>query len=164
MEKDCELTRVLGIPHIQKHLAATTSHPAQQLWQGMLLYENNLHQVGEDAEDWICSECLHTLAKDRLPKYALANKMWIGGVPFQLSMLTFPEELLIACHYPKVIKLFPKEGRNVQASNLQRAIHGNVMLYNMNTDNVVWMLEGQLMPQLPISLALCVIAMETGSG
>ncbi|KAG9310804.1 hypothetical protein JVU11DRAFT_8656 [Chiua virens] len=85
-----------------------TSHPAQQLWQGMLLYENNLCQVGEDAEDCICSECLHMLAKDRLPKYALANKMWIGGVLFQLSMLTFLEELLIVHHYPKSSSYFQR--------------------------------------------------------
>ena len=146
---------VLQIPHIQKHLTPVSSHPAQRLWRGMLLYEQHLQEKGDDAADWACNECLRSLTSDRLPKYALTNDMWIGDIPPELAMLTLPEELLIARHYPKcyIVKLFPKEKRNMQPSDLQRAIRGNVTLYNMNSNDVVKMLEGQLMPQSVSSLS-----------
>ncbi|KAF8125263.1 hypothetical protein EV363DRAFT_1402509 [Boletus edulis] len=121
----------------------------------MLLYDEHLRTKGEDAEDWTCNECSRWLAMDRMPKHALANDMWIGDIPPELAMLTLPEELLIARHYPKcyIVKLFPKEKFNVQTNHLQRAIRGNVTLYNMNTDEVVKMLEGQLMPQSAMCLS-----------
>ena len=31
-----------------------------------------------------------------MPKYALANNLWIGDVPSVLASLTIPEQLLIA--------------------------------------------------------------------
>lgn len=121
----------------------------------MLLYEQNLQTMEDNAEEWTCIECLRSLTLDRLPKYAPTNDMWIGNVPPELTMLTLPEELLISRHYPKcyIVKLFPKEKRNIRPSDLQRAIRGNVTLYNMNTNDVVKMLEGQLMPQSVASLS-----------
>jgi hypothetical protein len=55
---------------------------------------------------WICFECLKAL----LPKLVLVNNLWIGDVPSVLSVLTIPEQLLIACHFPRcyIFKLFPR--------------------------------------------------------
>ncbi|KAF8185392.1 hypothetical protein BJ912DRAFT_828050, partial [Pholiota molesta] len=44
----------------------------------------------------ICNECRVQLKNNRLPKFALANGMWIGEVPPELSNLTLPERMLIA--------------------------------------------------------------------
>lgn len=44
------------------------------------------------------------------PCYALANQLWIGQIPQQLQVLTFPEQLLVSlvCPHVFVFKLFPK--------------------------------------------------------
>ncbi|KAG9310724.1 hypothetical protein JVU11DRAFT_9325 [Chiua virens] len=142
MANQCQLKRVSDIPHVDKHLVPSIIHPGHQLWRGLLVQTDQLLSREENAEGWTCMECLHALAKDRRPKLALANNMWIGEVPRELAMLTLPEELLIARLYPKVyvVKLYPKESRHVDASSLQRAIRGNVTLYNSNTDDVMKML------------------------
>ena len=49
---------------------------------------------------WICFECLQALERHMMPKFALANNLWIGNTPSILSALTIPEQLLIARHYP----------------------------------------------------------------
>ncbi|KIK77223.1 hypothetical protein PAXRUDRAFT_167479 [Paxillus rubicundulus Ve08.2h10] len=115
----------------------------------MLLLTERIHEDGLVALAWFCNGCHHALAANRLPKFALANNMWIGPVPCQLSMLTLPEELLISCHYPRcyVVKLYPRHGYGINPSHLQCRMMGNVRLYDMNTVDVVKMLEGQLLPQ-----------------
>ncbi|KAF8123281.1 hypothetical protein EV363DRAFT_1088543, partial [Boletus edulis] len=113
--------------------------------------------TGEDAgaEGWLCNECLRALKANTTPKLALANNMWIGEVPHELAVLTLPEQLLIARHYPRcyVVKLYPRDGHISNPEHLQRGMAGNVTLYNMNTDAIVGMLEGQLMPQPVVQLA-----------
>jgi hypothetical protein len=81
---------------------------------------------------------------------SLANNLWIGEVPHELAILTIPEQPLVARHYPRcyVYKLYPKAvGAGMDPDLLQRAIMGNVSLYEHNTDAIVQMLAGQLMPQ-----------------
>ena len=43
----------------------------------------------------ICNECHDHLKHEKLPALALANNMWIGHVPSELSDLTLAEQLLI---------------------------------------------------------------------
>ena len=157
--------RIFDISNVEKHLLPKSNHPAHDLWHGMLLHNNSLKAQGMEVHDWVCMECLRALITDQIPRYALANQMWIGDIPQELAMLTLPEELLIAWHYPKcyVIKLFPKENHNVQLAHLQHAIRGNVSLYNMNMNDVVKMLEGQLMPQTTMSLASIITITYIGS-
>ncbi|KAL4068190.1 hypothetical protein J3A83DRAFT_4097740, partial [Scleroderma citrinum] len=56
--------------------------------------------------------CLDELQKpsNTPPQYSLANILWIGCIPWQLQVLTFPEQLLITHLYSHVFifKLFPK--------------------------------------------------------
>ncbi|KAI6138412.1 hypothetical protein BKA82DRAFT_3932534, partial [Pisolithus tinctorius] len=98
----------------------------------------------------VCEECHRAMRADRMPKYALNNNLWIGDIPLTLQKLNFVETLLVARHYPwcYVFKLYPRDGgRSQNPRHLQRAMAGNVTLYEINTLAVVDMLEGTLMPQ-----------------
>jgi hypothetical protein len=44
----------------------------------------------------ICSICIESLEKKKMPTLALANGLWIGEIPNELQDLTYAEQLLIA--------------------------------------------------------------------
>ncbi len=44
----------------------------------------------------VCQDCAESVRRRKLPKKALANGLWLGEVPKELSDLTFAEQLLIA--------------------------------------------------------------------
>ncbi|KIM64606.1 hypothetical protein SCLCIDRAFT_114565, partial [Scleroderma citrinum Foug A] len=113
----------------------------------------------------LCHNCLHALQCNSLPKLALSNHMWIGKIPPELEMLTLPEQLLIARYYPRcyIFKLFPKGECSYNPNHLQHGMAGNVSLYNMNTDAVVVMLEGQMLPQCPSKLASVIAVTYIGT-
>ncbi|KAF9778134.1 hypothetical protein BJ322DRAFT_1015049 [Thelephora terrestris] len=115
----------------------------------------------------ICRECLSDLKRTPSlpPKFSLANNLWIGAVPAELSTLTFPEQLLIAHLYPRVyvFKLFPKSGAG-SADGLQRGMRGNVSTYELNAGAVVAMVEGQLMPRPPAVLSSLIAITYIGIG
>ncbi|KAG1836484.1 hypothetical protein F4604DRAFT_1518694, partial [Suillus subluteus] len=101
------------------------------------------------------------------PRLSLANNLWIGRVPWQLQVLTFPEQLLIALLYPRVFvfKLFPKKFSGVRdASMLQRGMRGNISTYNMPLEGVASMLEGKLLPRTPAILASIISVTFIGLG
>ena len=45
---------------------------------------------------YVCSTCYLSLKKNRIPKHALANGLWMGSVPKELQGLTFSERMMIA--------------------------------------------------------------------
>ncbi|KAA1476551.1 hypothetical protein DENSPDRAFT_785204 [Dentipellis sp. KUC8613] len=108
------------------------------------------------------------MEKEKPPKYAIANDLWIGRVPWELATLTFPEQLLIALLYPRVyvFKLFPKRvnGHRGDASTLQRGMRGNVSTYAMNIDDIATMVEGNLMPRPAHILASVISITFVGLG
>jgi hypothetical protein len=128
-------------------LKPTHSHRGHQLINGMLLVTEHLEMLDGKALGWICQQCSSALSRNHLPSLTLANNIWIGPIPSALSMLTIPEQLLIALQYPcgYVFKLCPKSGAD-HPSSLQTALKGNVTTYFTNVDAVVKMLQGQLMP------------------
>ena len=82
--------------------------------------------------------------------------MWIGRVPWELAQLTFAEQLLVVLLYPHVyvFKLYPKQGgRGLDSEDLQRGMRGNVSTFDINSDAIVEMLQGRLMPRPPGVLA-----------
>jgi hypothetical protein len=88
-------------------------------------------------------------------------------VPWQLQVLTFPEQLLIALLYPRVFmfKLFPKKIGGVRdASTLQHGMRGNVSTYDMPQEGVSSMLQGKLMPCMPTILASIISITFIGLG
>ena len=46
--------------------------------------------------DKICDKCRQSVRKGDVPHLALANGLWLGNVPKELSELRFVEKLLIA--------------------------------------------------------------------
>lgn len=115
---------------------------------------------------WMCFECLKALERRSLPKFALANNLWIGNVPDVLTALTIPEQLLIARHYPRcyIFKLFPRDcGRHLPLDQLYSGMAGNASLFEINTQEVVEMLKGQHMPSPVITLASVIAITFVGS-
>ncbi|KAF8262739.1 hypothetical protein EI94DRAFT_1600947, partial [Lactarius quietus] len=99
------------------------------------------------------------------PPLALANGMWIGDVPLELKMLTLPERVLIARHFPAayIVKLYPKKkgARHWPAANMQSGLPGNVSTYHLNTNNIAHMVAPDVMPQdvgiLPATIGITFI-------
>lgn len=87
----------------------------------------------------LCHDCDDSLSKERLPKYALANSLYLGPVPPELQGLTPVEESIIARCRARclVVQLgFDSEDRdpnNPDTSSKshyhQRAIKGNVVVF-----------------------------------
>jgi hypothetical protein len=104
------------------------------------------------------------LRKKKVPRLSLANSLWIGDVPYKLTALTIPEQLLIARHYVRcyVFKLYPREGMGFAPEQLQSGMKGNVSLFDINTNDVVKMLEGQLMPNPMATLASVLVITFVG--
>lgn len=134
-------------------MAPKETHTEQNTWHGLNVLQTHIEVNGKG---WVCEECQRGLQAGRLPKFALNNNMWIGDPPLVLRKLTFAETLLIARHYARcyVFKLYPKDGsRGYNQAHLQRAMAGNVTLYDVNTSAVASMLEGNLLPQGVASLS-----------
>ena len=85
--------------------------------------------------------------------------MWIGPIPFELEILTFSEQMLVALAYPRcfVFKLYPRDGRISDPDSLQWGIRGNVTSYELNNEDIFKMVEGKLLPR-PLAMLPSVIA------
>ena len=158
VKEDKVMMMPLSLMPNSRRLVPAVPHREHELFQGKLLEPAGVTVGEEDPIIGVCGECLQELNKagEAPPKYSLANRMWIGKVPWELQVLTFPEQLLIALLYPRVyvFKLFPKRSTGASGlSNLQRAMRGNVSTYQLNTDTVASMVEGKLMPRPPAILA-----------
>ena len=125
-----------------KRLHPHTSHPKHKLVKGMLLYTPALTYDDQrnPCTGTICRECLKSLNKDETPKLSLANNMWLGDIPLQLSKLTLPERILIAKYYPTayIIKLYPKQqgATSWDENHLHRGLRGNVSTYRLDPQQV----------------------------
>ena len=87
-----ERTSVLSDPSVLEILTTTTGDEERE---NVIL--RDLLEINEgDVNCWMCFECSRALGRRVLPKLAIANNLWIGDVPYQLSILTVPEQLLIA--------------------------------------------------------------------
>jgi hypothetical protein len=156
MEKKMQCMPLNGLPNNHR-LIPSKPHPAHILYHGRLLEQKGI--IDQDSAELIrvCSDCLCDLKKklEAPPRYSLANNLWIGKTPWVLEQLTLPEQLLIAHIYPRiyVFKLFPKAGRGgAHPDSLQRAMRGTVSSYELSTDGICDMLEGNLMPRSPAIL------------
>ena len=84
----------------------------------------------------LCQKCHGSLLKGRLPKFSVANDMWLGEVPTELEGLTIPEEKLISLyrHNSCVIKLHSPFH---SATTSQAALKGNCITFVQNIPNIV---------------------------
>jgi hypothetical protein len=150
-----EYSRLLYDPCVREVLRPRISRQEHNIWKGALIAKEGVEQLTAGKAVWICGECSLALQKKKLPRLAVANDLWVGDVPPELCALTIPEQLVIARHYPRcyVFKLYPRDGGHLGSEQLQRGMKGNVSLYDVNTKEVVRMLEGQKMPNPAATLA-----------
>ena len=128
------------------------AHPAHDLYSGRLLEPQGIVRSGDGGPVMrVCKDCLGEL-KDKSkkpPTYSLANNLWIRCIPWQLQVLTFSEQLLIALLYPRVyvFKLYPKDiDFHPDGSILQCGMWGNVSTYDLDMKGAALMIQGNLMP------------------
>lgn len=136
------------------------THPAHVLTEGMLLHHTvhtSTHDSGKKDHILICHTCLSYLNRDKTPPLALANNMWIGDIPPQLSILTLPERILIACFFPAayIVKLYPKKtgAHSWSSDGMHSALCGNVSTYRLNTDDVHKITAAPVLPHCLAVLA-----------
>ncbi|CUA73486.1 hypothetical protein RSOLAG22IIIB_05336 [Rhizoctonia solani] len=126
---------------------------AHNLIEGCLLEEKGCFKDDAIWKINVCNECLTDLQKKSPlpPKLSLANNLWVGSTPSVLERLGFAERLLIARAYPRVFafKLFPKGPARygVTEEHLQSAMRGNVTSFELNSEAINDMINGNLMPQ-----------------
>ena len=97
----------------------------------MLLDVHGVQSVNEDTFVLdICTECLRSLQRKTVPKHALANRLYLGPVPEELSGLTMVEESLIAQARAKawIVKLQETQG-GTASPTAQRGLKGNTIVY-----------------------------------
>ena len=132
-------------PH---RLKPALPHPAHDIYSGMLLHPAG---IPDSKTANLCIECFKALTADKIPMYALANDMWIGRVPHELSYLTLPERLLIAKYFPAayIIKLYPKKkgARHWDKRQMYSGMKGNVSTYQLDQGQIASMIDGTIMPQ-----------------
>lgn len=142
-------------------LVSNYPHPAHRTTQDMLLVEDHLIDKGAGLGGWVCDDCIRALSDNRLPPLSLANCMWIGPIPLEISQLTVPERMLISIYHPRcyVYKLYPRDlwAKQLDQSMLQQGLSGNVTTYELNLPDVVRMLSGKLVPR-PMSVLASTIA------
>lgn len=154
-------------------LIPSPTHPSHSvpgaLVEGLLLERQGVDGDGQSAIANVCNGCVHDLSQGPLqpPPYSLANNLWVGPIPWQLQVLTFPEQQLIALLYPRVyvVKLFPKDRRaQYEECTLQTALRGNVSTYALNMAKIADMVDGRLMPRPPAILANLISITFVGRG
>jgi hypothetical protein len=163
----CNMTyrRADDIPN-QHKLYPMDPHPSVILIQGMLLHKSAVSYSDGCESGYICEQCWRGLVDHRkFPRFALANNLWIGEIPFELQVLTMAEKLLISLYYPSayIIKLFPKETRTKHwnSSSFNQGVRGNVSTYRLCMEDITDLTSGQVLPRhsdiLASVVSVCVL-------
>ena len=158
LEKDGEVTMILSDPSIVEVLSVGSNNSDRERNPTILRDLLEMNEGGVSC--WMCFECLGSLKRHALPKFSLANNLFIGDIPSQLTALTIPEQLLIARHYPRcyIFKLFPRDcDLHLPIKQLYMGMAGNATLFEINTQEVVDMLKGQCLPS-PVTTLASIIA------
>jgi len=141
-------------------------HHAYVLTRGMLLHNRVLRKSAEDLKGCLCHDCLRDLKSGKRPRFSLANGMWIGEIPYELSALTLPEKILIARYYPAayVVKLFPKVkgARQWNTAGFNSGMRGNVSTYRLNVTDIIDMVHPDMLPPPPRILAAVIAVTIVG--
>ena len=173
LERDAKFTHfpLSKIPNGHR-LRPSTPHVAHELRNGMLLECAGIIAGEGGAEDAvrICGDCKAELLEEEQeypPDLSLANGLWVGQIPWELAILSLPEQLLVAHVYPRVFvfKLHPVNLQNVfPSANCQRAMRGNVSSYALDPGGISNMLTGRMMPRPPSILASIIAITFFGRG
>jgi hypothetical protein len=113
-----------------------------------IFYERGLHHNFDKRKRSsvhcnICTECWSSLVKEKIPKFAAANKVWMGDVPNELQDLTIPEQRLIAIyrHNSCIVKLHSPFHSTATA---QSALKGNCISFPQDVVNIATTLPLEL--------------------
>lgn len=134
-------------------LAPHCFHSAHLLTKGSLLHNSpGCYFTDEHNRSfaYVCKPCSSQLQKKKTPIQSLANGLWIGALPLELRILTLPERILIARHFPAayIVKLYPKKkgARSWSNAGFHSALQGNVSTYRLNTNDVAKITDDNVMP------------------
>ena len=163
--KEVERCGVEDIPN--KHcLSPNEFHPAHALTFGMLVERGVVDRERGRLMGDVCHECLRALSANKTPALSLANGMWIGDVPFQLSILSLPEKLLVAKYFPAayIVKLSPKQkgASHWSSSGMNSGVRGNVATYRLNVEDIKDIVDSKIMPPPARILASVIGAVIVG--
>jgi hypothetical protein len=93
----------------------------------------------EDVMLRLCNPCSRSLQKNKLPRFALANHMFIGLVPEALKDLTPIKESMVALCQAKcwIVQLKRiDDPDDIVAPNLQRGLRGHVIIYPQQPEQI----------------------------
>ncbi|KIJ31242.1 hypothetical protein M422DRAFT_53440 [Sphaerobolus stellatus SS14] len=132
-------------------LISTNPHPKAILTEGMLIHHPVLQLKHGELGGYVCVTCWRSLVeKNSCPKLALVNGLWIGEIPFKLSILILTEKILISLYYPSahIIKLRPKRRNAKQwSSTTWQGLTGNVAMYHLRTEDVQMVVNPSTLPR-----------------
>ena len=85
----------------------------------------------------LCVSCSRGLHRKSLPKHALANRLYLGSIPDELSDLTMVEECMIARARAKswIVKLQEQDSDSA-SSTAQRGLKGHTIIYPQQPDKL----------------------------
>lgn len=133
------------------------AHNSHRLTDGMLLEQAGVTDDKRGQTLTVCAVCEKDIRAGKVPKLALANRMWLGKVPMELQVLTLPECVLVAKCFPAayVVKLFPKKKGAKTWSSLgcNTGMRGNVSTYCLNVEDIANLVNPMVMPPSPVLLA-----------
>lgn len=144
-------------------LQSLKSHPAQKLTDRMLLHVtvSSIHLDSDGCmKANVCMSCMSNLKCDKTPSMSLTNGMWIRDVPLELKVLTLPEHVLVTHFFPAayIVKVYlNKKGTHYWAvSGHHHGLRGNVLTYQLNTNQIAHLASGNVMPPSPAILAVTI--------
>nr|GAT52360.1 predicted protein [Mycena chlorophos] len=163
-----------------EYLAPVSSSVIQRCTERFIDKTNNIEGVlvygspDPNSSVWTCHQCLASLTKCEMPRFALANNLWIGEVPFELEILTLPEQLLVSIYFPAayIIKVYPKKNPKKSATTDDRRqppaanekLRGNVSSYRLPTAQIGDMVAGNMVPRPSLLLAAVIGVTFVGVG
>jgi hypothetical protein len=114
---------------------SNTGSPYHICEDGVVLYASALFKQRKLNMCTLCLTCHELLSKGSIPKFSLANNLWLGEIPVELQGLTIPEEKLISLyrHNSCIIKLYSPFHSTTTA---QAALRGNCITFLQNIPNI----------------------------
>ena len=114
---------------------SSTGSPYHICEDGVVLYASALFKQKKSNICTLCLTCHEHLSKGNIPKFSLANNVWLGETPVELQGLTIPEEKLISLyrHNSCIIKLHSPFHSTTTA---QAALRGNCITFLQNIPNI----------------------------
>lgn len=103
----------------------------------------------------LCTPCLKSIHRNSTPKHSLANRLYLGPVPPELSDLTMVEECMISHARAKswIVKLQEAEASSSSPAS-QRSLKGHTIIYPQQPDNLASILPHPVSDTLTF---ICVI-------